>query len=70
MNKNNINVELHNIKQKNKDDPELHPESIKHMFKVFEKYMNYSKIKDLYMAVIQEEGRKYESNEGRIEENT
>lgn len=66
----NVNLELHKMKQENKNNPYLNTQSIKHMFKIFEKYMNYSKIKNLYMTVIQEEGRRYESDEGRIEKNT
>jgi len=66
----NINFELFKIKQKNKDDPFLNTYPINHMFKTIEKYMSYSKVKDLYETLVIEEGRKYENNEGRIEKDT
>lgn len=51
----NINLELHKIKQKNKENPQLNNESIKHMLKTVNKYMNYSKWKDAYEIVFVKE---------------
>ena len=51
----NINLELHKIKQKNKENPQLNNESIKHMLKTINKYMNYSKWKDAYEIVFVKE---------------
>ena len=44
----NINLELHKIKQENKDNPQLNNESIKHMLKTVNKYMNYLKNQKLF----------------------
>ena len=51
----NINLELHKLKQETKDTPQNNQESIKHMLKTIDKYMGYSKWKETYDIIFVKE---------------
>ena len=55
--KENPNYELHNIKNKNEKDNYLNKDSIDKMLKTAQKYMSFSKWKELYKLMFEEEGK-------------